>query len=135
MRTLALCLTMTCAACGTVQEIPGPNLQLAQECDKLPGKLPLPKQNVKGKVVLSEAMDGMKKLNGRIDAKDECYRDQVQTLFAMLAWFRPDPSAIAAPKPETTEPASDPSPAAKASPSFADLVGDIAFARSNPTRS
>lgn len=46
----------------------------------------------------------------------------------LLAWFRPDPSAIAAPKPETTEPASDPSPAAKASPSFADLVGDIAFA-------
>jgi hypothetical protein len=58
MRTV-LCLTMTCAACGTVQEIPGPNLQLAQECDKLPGKLPLPKKNVKGKVVLSEAMDGI----------------------------------------------------------------------------
>ena len=80
LRILALCLTMTCASCGTVPEIPGPDLQLAQECDKLPGRLPLPKKNVKGKVVLSEAMDGMKKLNDRIDAKDVCYRDQVQRL-------------------------------------------------------
>lgn len=49
-------------------------------------------------------------------------------LFAMLAWFRPDPSAIAAPKLEATEPATEPSPPPKASPTFAELVGDIAFA-------
>ena len=76
LRTLALCLTTTCASCGTVPEIPGPDLQISDACDRLPGKLPLPKQNPNGKVVLSEAMAGMKKLNGRIDAKDECYRNQ-----------------------------------------------------------
>lgn len=77
---LAFCLMTICSGCGTVQEIPGPDLQLSQECDKLPGKLPLPKQNKNGKIVLEEAMGGMKKLNVRIDAKDECYRDQIQRL-------------------------------------------------------
>ena len=74
---LALCLMMICSGCGTiVQEIPGPDLQLSAECDKLPGKVALPKKNKNGKIVLEEAMGGLKKANGRIDKKDECYREQ-----------------------------------------------------------
>ena len=77
LRTLALCLMMILTACGHLQqEIPGPDLQISEECDKLPGKVGFPKQNRKGKIVLSEAMDGMKKMRDRIDAKDECYRSQ-----------------------------------------------------------
>ena len=77
MRILALCLTMTCAACGTVvQEIPGPSLQISDACDQLPGKVALPNKNVNGKIVLSEAMDGLRKANARIDKKDQCYREQ-----------------------------------------------------------
>lgn len=61
-------------------EQPGPSLQLSDACVRLPGKLPLPKKDVKGKLVLSQAMAGMETLNGRIAKKDQCYSNQIKRL-------------------------------------------------------
>ncbi len=70
---------MTCAACST---IPGPPVEISDACAQLPGKTPLPalKKGDNAKVALAETRAGMEKLNGRIGAKDQCYRNQRQRL-------------------------------------------------------
>lgn len=72
---------MTLAGCSTLQQ-PGPSLRISDACERLPGKKPLPKLKPKdsAKSALAEARGGMETLNGRIAAKDQCYRNQRQRL-------------------------------------------------------
>ena len=68
---------MTCAGCASVP-IPTPNVSISDACEKLPGQKPLPTlaEKTNAKAQLAEHRAGMKTLNGRIDAKDQCYRNQ-----------------------------------------------------------
>lgn len=70
---------MTCVGCSSIPKQPGPSLRLSNACERLPGKITMTTFKA-GNNAKSSLGGAVKTLNDRMDAKDQCYRNQHRRL-------------------------------------------------------